>query len=574
MTLLRALIATALMLFFSVGAYAQEVINNFDVIIDVQKSGDFIVTETIEVNAEGRQIRRGIFRDIPRFQLLDGKYKIPQRISVMAVNRDGSRTPFMTSDQGNAMQIRIGEETVFLAPGAYAYEIKYHMPNQVRYFKTHDEVYWNATGTYWAFPIQKASATVKFPVPGAIVQEQNAYTGREGSTEQTYSYKANVGTHIFKTERPLGPQEGMTISLSFDKGLIDPPSVSEKRFFWWVRNAGLIILSLALGGVTLFYLRAWNRVGRDPAKDPVFARYAAPKNYSAAALSHIHYKGIKGHKPLIATLMGLAIKGELKLDAQKKKTTIKRTSPDRDAAPLNSEEIYLLNLLFPSSRSGSITLDRKPNTRFHKATTKFYAYVGKLYGKDYHRWNLGYIFGGIILSGIAFMTAISQFYGFFKPIYLILILGLLGVNTLFMFLMPAPTEKGQDLGTEIDGFRLYMKTAEKMRLNAVEVGSDRPPPMTTDRYEAFLPFAIALGVEDPWSDHFEAAMPEAAKAYNPAWSSGHFNSGRSLSRMTDSMVSNLSSGASSAAPQSSGSSGGGGGGFSGGGGGGGGGGGW
>ena len=98
--------------------------------------------------------------------------------------------------------------------------------------------------------------------------------------------------------------------------------------------------------------------------------------------------------------------------------------------------------------------------------------------------------------------------------------------------------------------------------------------MTTDRYEAILPFAIALGVEGPWSKHFEAAMPEAAKTYNPTWSNGNFSSGRSISRMTDSMVSNLSSGASSAAPPSSSSSGGGGGGSSGGGGGGGGGGGW
>jgi len=573
MTFLRSLLSLFLIVAFTSAAFAAEVINKFDVLIEVQKNGDFVVTETIEVHAEGRQIRRGIFRDIPRFQLLDGKYKIPQRISVVSVNRDGSRSPYMASDQGNALQIRIGSESVFLDPGAYAYEIKYHMPNQVRYFETHDEVYWNATGTYWAFPIQKADALVRLP-PGAVIQEQNAYTGPKGSAEQSYGYQSSGNDHVFTAARVLAPREGMTVSLSFDKGLIDLPSSSEKRFFWWVRNGGLILLALGLAGITVFYYRAWNRVGRDPAKGPVFARYAAPQNYSAAALSKVHYKGIRGHKPLIATLLGLAIKGELNLDVQKKKTVITQTMPPADSTLLNTEERYLLNLLFPSSRSKAIILDKKPNSRFHKATTKFHTYISKLYGRDYHRWNIGYILGGIVLSVLALAAAVTQFYGFFKPIYLVLIIGLLALNTVFMFLMPAPTQKGQDLGTEIDGFRLYMKTAEKMRLDAYEVGGDRPPPMTTDRYEAFLPYAIALGVEDPWSKHFEAAMPEAAKNYDPSWSSGHFSSGRSLPRMTDSMVSSLSSGVSSAAPQSSGSSGGGGGGFSGGGGGGGGGGGW
>ena len=144
--------------------------------------------------AKSGAVFSAIFR---AFRLLDGKYKIPQRISVVSITRDGKRSPYMTSDQGNALQIRIGEETVFLNPGAYAYEIKYVMPNQVRYFDTYDEVYWNATGTYWAFPIEKASATVKLP-PGASVQEQNAYTGREGSQEQSYRYQdSGLESHLY-----------------------------------------------------------------------------------------------------------------------------------------------------------------------------------------------------------------------------------------------------------------------------------------------------------------------------------------------------------------------------------------
>jgi uncharacterized membrane protein len=117
-----------------------------------------------------------------------------------------------------------------------------------------------------------------------------------------------------------------------------------------------------------------------------------------------------------------------------------------------------------------------------------------------------------------------------------------------------------------------METAEKLQLNAVQPGSEAPPPMTTERYERFLPYAVALGVEEPWTKHFERLIPEEAARYHPGWT--NMSTSRSLGSLTSAMVANMSSGVSSALPQSSGSSGSGGGGSSGGGGGGGGGGGW
>jgi uncharacterized membrane protein len=142
------------------------------------------------------------------------------------------------------------------------------------------------------------------------------------------------------------------------------------------------------------------------------------------------------------------------------------------------------------------------------------------------------------------------------------------------YFLPAPTRKGQDIRTEIEGFRLYLKTAEQLQLNAVKVGSDAPPPMTVERYERFLPYAIALGVEKPWTEHFEGLMPKEAASYQPYWASGNYGGSRSLSGLNSALVSSMASGVSSSLPQSSSSSGSGGGGSSGGGGGGGGGGGW
>jgi uncharacterized membrane protein len=92
-----------------------------------------------------------------------------------------------------------------------------------------------------------------------------------------------------------------------------------------------------------------------------------------------------------------------------------------------------------------------------------------------------------------------------------------------------------------------------------------------------LPFALALGVDQQWSERFAKVLasiqgPEGNE-YRPSWYNGKWNSAN-LSRATNRLSSSLNSAISSSVSPPGSSSGGGGGGSSGGGGGGGGGGGW
>ncbi|MEQ1819361.1 MAG: DUF2207 domain-containing protein, partial [Terricaulis sp.] len=68
----RAFFFALAALFFATPALATEQINNFDVAIKVERDGDIVVTETINVRSEGSEIRRGIFRDLPRYYEQDG----------------------------------------------------------------------------------------------------------------------------------------------------------------------------------------------------------------------------------------------------------------------------------------------------------------------------------------------------------------------------------------------------------------------------------------------------------------------------------------------------------------------
>jgi uncharacterized membrane protein len=143
----------------------------------------------------------------------------------------------------------------------------------------------------------------------------------------------------------------------------------------------------------------------------------------------------------------------------------------------------------------------------------------------------------------------------------------------FYHLLKAPTAFGAKTMADINGFREFLNTAERNRLEILN-----PPQVTPEVFEKFLPYAIALDCENQWSKRFEAeaaaagADPSQSGYYAPLWysGSGNFQSAAFASSLGASMAAAAASAAS--APGSS--SGGGGGGFSGGGGGGGGGGGW
>jgi len=174
-----------------------------------------------------------------------------------------------------------------------------------------------------------------------------------------------------------------------------------------------------------------------------------------------------------------------------------------------------------------------------------------------------------VIAIAAMALAFISSRGFAIPV--IIGAGVLMLLSLIVFgrLVRAPTPEGRALLDEIEGLKLYMKVAEKNELASMR-GPDEPP-MDAKRYEAMLPFAVALEVEEAWTDKFTAAVG-AAMAAQTASSMGWYSGNRPISNLGDfssAVGSSLSSSISSASTPPGSSSGSGGGGSSGGGGGGG-----
>jgi uncharacterized membrane protein len=171
----------------------------------------------------------------------------------------------------------------------------------------------------------------------------------------------------------------------------------------------------------------------------------------------------------------------------------------------------------------------------------------------------------VVTAGIGFVVS----GGFGIPVIIAVAVLMLITLVLFGWLVRAPTPDGRALLDEIEGFKLYLSVAERDELKQMP-GPGQPPVLDAKRYEALLPFAVALDVEDAWTDKFTAAVGAAAAAQ--AASNMRWYSGRGFTSMgdfTSSIGSGLSSTISSASTPPGSSSGSGGGGFSGGGGGGG-----
>jgi len=151
---------------------------------------------------------------------------------------------------------------------------------------------------------------------------------------------------------------------------------------------------------------------------------------------------------------------------------------------------------------------------------------------------------------------------------LIIVIGIIALaNVIFYHLLKAPTLLGRKLMDMIEGFKMYLSVAEVDNLANATI-----PEKTTELYEKYLPFALALNVENEWSEKFAELLSEISD-YSPDWYNGAAIGTLGAAGFASSLGSSFSStiSSSSTAPgSSSGSSGG----FSGGGGGGGGGGGW
>ena len=191
------------MLLFAVGLWpgeparslAAEVIQSFDSDVRLARDGELTVTETVRVQAEGSDIRHGIYRDFPlTFKDANGAIREVD-FSLIGVERDGKPERYSTRREHGIIRIYAGDKDTIVSRGEHTYVFRYKTGRQVRWFDGKPELNWNVTGNFWRFPILAASYRLQFvaaanhrvgpPLPAASASA--ARTGEAASVRSVLS---------------------------------------------------------------------------------------------------------------------------------------------------------------------------------------------------------------------------------------------------------------------------------------------------------------------------------------------------------------------------------------------------
>ncbi|RPI37004.1 MAG: DUF2207 domain-containing protein, partial [Nitrospiraceae bacterium] len=380
------------------------------------------------------------------------------------------------------------------------------------------------------------------------------------------TYSTFNNTVEFKAGRNLFPGEGLTIAYGWDKGIVSPPS-SFKRFLWAVNLEQNWIFILPLSSLLIMII-LWYRRGRDPrVRESVTVMYGPPQ-FNNAPLCPAEVGTLVDEtldsRDITATIVGLAVKGYIKIEETKEEGIIFDSkdyylAKQKDADDsLTLFEKKLMSGLFGALK-GRMVSDLKNNFYTHINPLKKTIY-NELTKKKFFTVspdNIRHFYTGAgLIIAIAATALINLLFSDSIGETRTFIAGIMsGLPMLgFSKLMPAKTKAGSAAYMEILGFEEFLSRAEKDQLIRMK---------DENLFSKFFPYALALNVADNWAKAFEGIYQQPPEWYVSPMGARTF-SPTSFNRSVSSAMSSLSS-AIFSAPRSSGSGFSGGGGSSGGG---------
>lgn len=523
---------------------------SYDIQYDVQADGTIEAKETILADF-GQLSKHGIFRyfytRVPCGEALAGAQQPvddcpsgENRLydySVKQVTRaDGSKWKYDVSDSDGKLTVKIGDGDVFIS-GEQSYVIEYTVRGAMDRYDDHDELYWDASGT-WPVSINAFSMTVR--LPDGAEPKALCYRGFPGSNEQCDAAADGSAIH-YQTSRELGEGQQVTIVAGWQHGLVDvgPPLLRHRAtigdFFTLdaVEWGGLIGSGIA--GV-FAVLAGWWTYGRDRAYltvqyltgetaernrplfggPPVVVEYLPPDDLRPAEMG-VLVDERADTLDVTATIVDLAVRGYLHITELPKEgwfgskdwklTKLKETDD------LNAFERRVMSGLFSSKTEVELS-DLKYKFADDLAKSKELLYKDAM-KRNWFAQKPESAKGMWVLVGLSMMF-LGVGLSAFSALWLsrgLMFLGLIPAG-LFMFIMSRSMARRTAVGSEmlrrVLGFRLYISTAEKHRQEFNE---------QENIFARYLPFAIVFGCVGKWAKAFEGLEATAA-ASTSTWYSG------------------------------------------------------
>ena len=563
---------------FSLNCYANDYdITKYDVEIVVDEHNKYSIKENIDTYFNVN--KHGIIRRIPLYNNIIRQDGIRERNRVLISNVHVNEE-FASSRENNNYVLKIGSADKTLI-GKHSYSISYDYDIGLDKNNKYDELYFNIIGTEWDTDI--SNVTFKITMPKEFDASKLGFSygeyGYSNTDNISYDVDGNVITGSF--EGTLLAGEGLNVRLELPEGYFIRKSVGSSLLECWyyvIPVLGVIVAYVIwkkygkddqVVDVVSFYPPenmnsldvAFAKKGSVSSNDAVsLLVYLASKGYikivedkkskSRFTIQKVkEYDGNNKEEELFFRGLFKKVWDSISSDELNESfyltinsiLTKKNSTANRkeifNSKSSNKRYILFLFMLITSSLSTII-----PALGYKLSDVIFSIIICNLIGivaliivgiiydnnctKKGLNSSLGFAFFFVLALAVANFTIIGFEYIYYDTVYLIgFILCMVCTYLIYFFylIVTKRTEYGNKVLGEINGFKKFLETAEKDKLESLV--HDDP-----SYFYNILPYAYVLGVSDAWIKQFEGIAIAPPDWYESADTFDYYRFNRSLNR--------------------------------------------
>ena len=499
----------------------------WDVNIEVQQNSDMLIEEIQEITFTSGTFRFG-FRSIPLDRVED---IVDVQVWEIVDGVERPYTPGSTSEYGFTTSINEGELEItwYFPPTSnsnHTYIIRYRVIGGLRFYDERAQVWWKAVPPDHNFPVRGSRVIVI--LPAAYPQDQLTVASYGAPATTYYNDQSQV---VFEAQNIPADQE-LEVRVEFPGDAVQgsPPAwqaADDRRQTWGPVISvifGALGLMVLFGGPLAVYL-LWYTRGRDRPVGLVAEYITEPPSDLPAGLVGTLVDEKADVKDIIASIVDLARRGALRMEEEKTEGFL----------GIGSGRDFIFHLEDPSkaTRPYEKTLitrifGKREERRLSDLRQKFYTAIPELRQQLYQEVvSEGFfprnpettrrVWSGLGCAGLVVAAVIA--------VLLLVILGeispwaacpgvSLGLAAIGLMIvgrhMPRKTPQGAEEAAKWLAFKRYLENIEKHGdLEAVK-----------DKFEDFLPYAVAFGLERRLINQFSAVDTPAPTWWGPVFIPG------------------------------------------------------
>ena len=495
------------------------VIDKYNVNIIVNENNTFDIEEDLTVYFN--KARHGIYRGIPLKNTIirENGTRTKNKARVTNVSVDNKYT---TTVEDGYYKIKIGNKNKYVT-GTQHYKIKYRYSIGKDPLKDVDELYFNIIGTEWNDTVI-GNITFTITMPKEFDESKLGFSAGQYKTSGTTYVERTVNGKVItgKYNRILQPNEALTVRLELDEGYFVVKGFSDSPMVYSLLLIPLLLLAISV------YL--WKKYGQDDLVTETVEFYP-PEGKNSLDVGFL-YKGRADNNDIVSLLIYLANKGYLKIQETENKKLLSKKKDfkiikvkDYDGNDEN-ERIFFRGLFV----TGDEVTSKDLYDSFYKTMDKISANKNRLKNK-HEIFQKGNAIKGLLVVLMIIVTFIAitlpeaiefayedeyplvalvlPFTMGVVPYLIIFMVGLISIVGMIICVvyMPKRTPYGNEMLGKIRGFKHFLETAEKDKLE--KMVNDDP-----EYFYNILPFTYVLGVSDKWIKKFEDISLKAPNWYD------------------------------------------------------------